>query len=91
MNTATEVSTEHQKSPPVLMDWREYQRTTRGKLYYPSIYSLQWHIRKNRLVLIRCGALLKLRGRDYLVIDLFEKSMIDIGTADARKELNNES
>ena len=91
MNTVAKVSEVHQTWPPEIMDWREYQNTPKGKFYYPSIYSLQWHIRKNRLALIRCGALLKLRGRDYLVIDPFEKSMIEIGSADARKELNIES
>jgi len=88
MNKVVNEGKEHQTHLPVVMDWREYPETPRGKNLFFNIYSLQWHIRKNRKALIECGAIIKLRGRDYLHIELFEKSIIDIGSAEARKSLN---
>ena len=87
MNTVAKGSEGHQTWPPELMDWREYQNTPRGKICYPSIYSLQWQIRKHREALIEMGAIIKLRGRDYIIIEPFEESIIELGSAEARKRL----
>jgi hypothetical protein len=86
MKAAVEVSDPREINSPELMDWREYQKTPRGSVYYPSLYSLQWHIRKNRKALIEGGALIKMRGRDYIVIEPFEKSIVRIGSAEAYKK-----
>jgi len=87
MNASVKISKEYQTWQPELIEWREYQKTSRGAIYYPSIHSLQWHIRKYRQALIECGALIKLRGRDYIHVELFEKSIIDIGSAEAYRRL----
>ena len=71
----------------LVMSWKEYQKTLRGSAYFPSEYSLQWFIRKHRQYLIEHGALLILRGRDHLHIQRFEISIIDIGAAEACKQL----
>ena len=83
MKTVEKIRDGDEFDPPKLMEWREYQKTPTGSAYYPSAYSLQWHIRQNREYLIDCGALIKLRNRDHIVVKPFEDSIITIGLAAA--------
>ena len=70
-----------------VIDWRRYQQSPTGNRNWPSIYSLQWFIRQNRRRLIKANALIKLRGRDYIIPEIFEKEMISIGSFAAHSSL----
>ena len=75
---------------PLILDWREYQKTESGGRYYPSKYSLAWHIRKYRKQLIQSGALIKLRGKDHLIVNLFEDQIIQLGMQEAKKSIGSQ-
>jgi hypothetical protein len=87
MKTVEKIRDGDEFDPPKLMEWREYQKTPTGSAYYPSAYSLQWYIRQHRKPLIEYGALITLRGRDCIVIEPFEKSIIQIGSSEAHRKM----
>ena len=74
---------------PLVLDWRDYQKTESGGRYYPSKYSLAWHIRKYRKELIHSGALIKLRGKDHLIVNLFEDQILKLGTDEAKRSIGD--
>jgi hypothetical protein len=61
--------------------------STDRKRFFPSVYSLQWYIRKNRDALIQHGALLLIAGRYYVQPGSFDACVVQLGSQAAQRRI----
>jgi hypothetical protein len=69
-----------------LMSPDEYPNSSADrKRLFPSVWSMQWYIRKNRDALIKHRALLLIGGRHYVQAGAFDACILQLGAQAAQR------